>query len=80
LCVCPDAVLTRHVQTIAGFSLLATVRNCPLAATKKTSWPSQNVTVFASTHRHVAPNADGCGSFGVRDKVTLSDRTWVVPG
>ena len=23
---------------------------------------------------------DGCGSFGVRDKVTLSDRPWVVPG
>ncbi len=39
--------------------VLAAIRICPLAATKKTSWPSQNVIGFASRRTgHAAPNAD----------------------
>jgi hypothetical protein len=35
--------------------LLAAIRICPLAATKKTSWPSQNVTGFASRRTATRP-------------------------
>ena len=35
--------------------LLAAIRICPLAATKKTLWPSQNVTGFASRRTATLP-------------------------
>ncbi len=46
--------------------VLAAIRICPLAATKKTPWPSQNVTGFASRRTATLPRTIPGGWKGAR--------------
>jgi hypothetical protein len=47
--------------------LLAAIRICPLAATKKTPWPSQSVTGFAS--RRTAALPERCSAAQCRSRL-----------